>query len=78
MATPHKRGVALAGLFVVSYLGLAVPPLALGIATRYTPVTAAVTAFTVAMLALLALTGLLSRRADNRLNQAPAPSSPTS
>ncbi|WP_033325173.1 MFS transporter [Streptomyces yerevanensis] len=62
MATPAKRGEALAGLFLVSYLGLALPAIGLGIATRYTAVTTAMTWFTGVLLALLTTAGALARR----------------
>lgn len=35
LAAPASRGEALAGLFLAAYIGLAVPVLALGVATRY-------------------------------------------
>ncbi|SDY85328.1 Predicted arabinose efflux permease, MFS family [Saccharopolyspora shandongensis] len=76
MAAPPKRGEALAGLFLISYIGLAVPPLALGVATRYAPETVVMTAFTVVVFALLAIVGLLSRKADHGLNREPAASPP--
>ncbi|MEU6090938.1 MFS transporter [Streptomyces sp. NPDC047085] len=62
MATPAKRGEALAGLFLISYLGLALPAIGLGIATRHTTVTTAMTWFTGVLLALLTTAGLLARR----------------
>lgn len=62
MATSAKRGEALAGLFLVSYLGLALPAIGLGIATRYTAVTTAMTWFTGVLLALLTTAGVLARR----------------
>ncbi|MGI5285623.1 MFS transporter [Nonomuraea polychroma] len=71
MARPATRGEALAGLFLISYLGLAVPPLALGIATRYITETTAMTSFTAALLTLLTIAGLLSRRAGSRSNAEP-------
>jgi hypothetical protein len=62
MATPAKRGEALAGLFLISYLGLALPAIGLGIATRHTTVTTAMTWFIGVLLALLTTAGLLARR----------------
>ncbi|MEU9047327.1 MULTISPECIES: MFS transporter [unclassified Kitasatospora] len=62
MATPAKRGDALAGLFLISYLGLALPPIGLGIATLYTTVTTAMTWFTGVLLILLTTAGVLARR----------------
>ncbi|WP_328503087.1 MFS transporter [Streptomyces sp. NBC_00457] len=66
MATPAKRGEALAGLFLISYLGLALPAIGLGIATRYTTVTTAMTWFTGALLALLTTAAVLARRTGPR------------
>lgn len=62
MAAPERRGEALAGLFLVSYVGLALLPVGLGLATRYTSLTTAMTWFTGVVLALLAAVALLDRR----------------
>ena len=62
MAGPGRRGEALAGLFLISYLGLALPAVGLGIATRYTTATTAMTWFTGVLLALLATVVVLGRR----------------
>ncbi|MFE3270354.1 MFS transporter [Streptomyces sp. NPDC059215] len=60
-ASPAERGAALAGLFLVSYLGLIVSAVGLGIATQYTTATTAMLWFTAALLAVLAAAALLSR-----------------
>jgi MFS family permease len=52
-AAPARRSEALAGLFLVSYLGLALLPVGLGIASRSMNVTDATTWFTAVVLALL-------------------------
>ena len=44
-AAPGARGEALAGLFLAGYLGLAVPVLGLGIATRYASTEASMLGF---------------------------------
>jgi len=62
MAAPAKRGEALAGLFFISYLGLIVPALGLGIATLTVSATAAMTWFTGALLVLLTGVAALGRR----------------
>ncbi|MDF3299327.1 MFS transporter [Streptomyces tropicalis] len=62
MAAPERRGEALAGLFLVSYLGLALLPVGLGLATRFTGVPAALTWFAGVVLALLGVVVLLGRR----------------
>ena len=62
MAAPAKRSEALAGLFLISYLGLIVPALGLGIATLTVSATAAMTWFTGVLLALLAGVTALGRR----------------
>ncbi|MEU6811539.1 hypothetical protein ABZ920_21640 [Streptomyces sp. NPDC046831] len=66
MAAPARRGEALAGLFLVSCLGLAVLPVGLGLATRYTSLTVAMTWFTGVVLALLGAVALLARRGGTR------------
>jgi MFS family permease len=64
MARPGKRSEALAGLFLISYVGLAVPAIAVGIATRYTTATTAMTWVAVALLAVLAAAGVLAGRSS--------------
>jgi MFS family permease len=61
MAAPEWRGEALAGLFLIAYLGLVGPVLSLGIATRYVPATTAMLWFAGALLVLLAGIGLTGR-----------------
>lgn len=62
-ATPEVRGEALAGLFLVSYLGLVLAAIGLGIASLYTTTTTAMTAFVVVLLVLLAAVAVLNRAA---------------
>jgi MFS family permease len=62
MARPATRGEALAGLFLISFVGMAVPAVGIGVATRYTTATAAVTWFTGVLLVLLATVGALTVR----------------
>ncbi|TQS44394.1 MFS transporter [Cryptosporangium phraense] len=59
-AAPEARGEALAGLFLIAYLGLVIPSLALGVATQLIGATAAMLWFTGALLALLATGALLA------------------
>ncbi|HKC27069.1 MAG TPA: MFS transporter [Jatrophihabitans sp.] len=59
---PAKRGEALAGLFLVSYLGLALPIVGIGVATRYLATTTVMAWFAVAFVALLAVVGVLTTR----------------
>jgi MFS family permease len=69
MAPAHERGEALAGLFLIGYLGLIGPALGLGVATRYLPATTAMLWFTGVLLALLAAIALVSaasRRGKDR------------
>jgi MFS family permease len=61
MAAPDVRGEALAGLFLIGYLGLIGPALGLGIATRYLPATTAMLWFSGFVLALLAAIALVDR-----------------
>ncbi|MCW2782616.1 MAG: csbC [Marmoricola sp.] len=62
MAAPAKRGEALAGLFLVSYVGLSLPAVSVGIVTRYVTATTAMTWLTVVLLAILVVVATLSRR----------------
>ena len=59
MARPEARGEALAGLFLAAYVGLAVPVLALGIATQLLSARDAVLGFAVLLAVVIAL---VSRR----------------
>jgi MFS family permease len=61
MAPAHERGEALAGLFLIGYLGLIGPALGLGIATRYLPATTAMLWFSGFLLAMLAGIALVDR-----------------
>lgn len=54
MAAPAVRGEALAGLFLIAYLGMIIPAVGMGIATEYIAATTAMGWFTGILLALLA------------------------
>jgi hypothetical protein len=62
MAAPATRGEALASLFLISFVGMAVPALGIGVAERYISATTAVTWFTGVLLALLAAVAALTVR----------------
>jgi MFS family permease len=62
MAAPAKRGEALAGLFLVSYVGLSLPAVSIGIASRYVTATTAMTSLAVVLLVVLGVVAALSRR----------------
>jgi hypothetical protein len=62
MAGPATRGEALASLFLISFVGMAVPALGIGVAERYISATAAVTWFTGVLLLLLAAVAALTVR----------------
>lgn len=63
IAPPHARGEALAGLFLTAYLGLAVPVVALGVATQLLSARTAVAGFATVLAAVVALvSGPLLRR----------------
>jgi hypothetical protein len=70
MARPAKRGEALAGLYLVSFLGMALPAVGLGLASRYTTAVTAMSFFAAVLLVLLAAVGVLARRS-------PPPPGPT-
>ncbi|GAA2904236.1 MFS transporter [Streptosporangium fragile] len=59
LASPDRRGEALAGLFLAGYVGLAVPILGLGVATRYVADRIALLGLAAALVAVCAL---VSRR----------------
>jgi hypothetical protein len=59
MARPEARGEALAGLFLAAYVGLAVPVLALGLATQLLSARVAVLGFAVLLVGVVAI---VSRR----------------
>jgi MFS family permease len=61
MAPAHERGEALAGLFLIGYLGLIGPALGLGVATRYLPATTAMLWFSGLLLAVLGVIALVDR-----------------
>jgi MFS family permease len=66
LANPAVRGEALAGLFLIAYLGLIAPVLGLGIATRYLGATPAMVGFSALILLLLAtLAGLAKVRVQD-------------
>jgi MFS family permease len=62
MAAPARRGEALAGLFLISYVGLSLPAVGIGIATRYVTATTAMTSLAVVLLVVLGAVATLSRR----------------
>ncbi|MGV9213914.1 MFS transporter [Micromonospora sp. RB23] len=67
MAVPARRGEALAGLFLIAYLGMSLPALGIGIATRAVSTTTAMNWFTGLLLVLLAgVTALFRRSSANR------------
>jgi MFS family permease len=66
MAAPAVRGEALAGLFLVAYLGMIIPVVGMGIATEYVAATTAMDWFTGLLIALLAVIGALLVRSRLR------------
>jgi MFS family permease len=58
-AEPAKRGEVAAGLFLVAYVGLSIPVLGVGIATLYVSATTAMLLFSGALVAVLAVLGIL-------------------
>ena len=55
IAPPDGRGEALTGLFLAAYLGLAVPVVALGVATQLLSARSAVSGFAALLVATVAL-----------------------
>jgi MFS family permease len=66
LAAPAHRGEALAGLFLSAYIGLAVPVLALGVATHYVPERVALLGFAATLITICAMV-------SRRLLRGPAP-----
>jgi len=60
---PAKRGEAAAGLFLVAYIGLAIPVLGIGVATLYVSAQTAMLFFNGALLVILAVIAALAVRA---------------
>ncbi|MFH9090083.1 MFS transporter [Streptomyces sp. NPDC017673] len=65
LAVPAKRSEALAGLFLISYLGLTAPAVGIGVATRSFPATTVMTWFAGVLLVLLGAVAVLARRRSN-------------
>jgi MFS family permease len=63
LAAPHQRGEALAGLFLVAYLGLSLPAMGLGLLARVLPQATAMALLAGALLVLLAALAVAARRA---------------
>jgi MFS family permease len=68
LATGKERGAALAGIFLIAYVALAVSALAIGVAARTTPVITVMTWFAAALLVLLAAVAALTRQSSNGSN----------
>ncbi|WP_436528181.1 MFS transporter [Actinoplanes sp. HUAS TT8] len=62
LAVPSRRGEALAGLFLIGYLGLTLPVIGLGLATQAFTALAAMTGFVVLMLLLLGAVAAMTTR----------------
>ncbi|MBW0254040.1 MFS transporter [Cellulomonas sp. PS-H5] len=61
-AAPHQRGEALAGLFLVAYLGLSLPAMGLGLLARALPQSTAMALLAGTLLALLAALATAAHR----------------
>ncbi|KUN24749.1 MFS transporter [Streptomyces antibioticus] len=65
-AVPERRGEALAGLFLIAYLGLTLPAIGIGVATLAFSSVTVMTWFAGILLAVLAVIALSGRRASVR------------
>ncbi|MCG5470418.1 MFS transporter [Micromonospora sp. LAH09] len=72
MAAPARRGEALAGLFLISYLGLSLPAVGIGIATRTVSTVTAMTWFTGLLLVMLTGVAVLFRRSTGTRPRTPS------
>jgi len=77
-AAPAARGEALAGLFLIAYLGLVVPSLGLGVATRFVDSVTAMIWFSGALLLLLAAGAWLGRTGGSARGPRPSHREPVS
>jgi MFS family permease len=68
----NTRGEALAGLFLVSYVGMALPVVLLGLIMQTVPLVPSVVMFGAAMLALIVITAVALTRTNRRGMSAPA------
>jgi MFS family permease len=68
VAAAEARGEALAGLFLIAYVGIIVPTVGLGVATLYIGATTAVLWFTGLLLVMLAATAALAWTARRNLS----------
>ncbi|MFF0050748.1 MFS transporter [Streptomyces sp. NPDC005498] len=68
LAVPAKRSEALAGLFLIAYLGLTLPAVGIGVATLSLSATTVMTWFAGFLLVLLAGIALLARRREAAAN----------
>ncbi|HWS36637.1 MAG TPA: MFS transporter [Actinoplanes sp.] len=62
LAAPAERGAALAGIFLIAYVALAVSALSIGVASLFTGMITVMTWFAAALLAMLAAVAVLSQR----------------
>ncbi|MFF0225840.1 MFS transporter [Streptomyces sp. NPDC004629] len=62
MSAPAERGEALAGLFLIAYLGLTLPVIGIGVATLSFAATTVMTWFAAILLVLLTAVAVLARR----------------
>ncbi|WP_433795877.1 MFS transporter [Actinoplanes sp. CA-252034] len=65
LATGTERGAALAGIFLIAYVALAVSALAIGVAVLAAPVITVMTWFAAILLIMLAGVAVLSRQSSN-------------
>jgi hypothetical protein len=60
-AAPEARGEAMAGMFLIAYVGMTVPVVGMGIATQFVPPVTAMEWFTGLLLLLLGTITTLAR-----------------
>ncbi len=63
LAAPARRGEALAGLFLIAYVGMSLPAVAVGVAVRYVEPVTAMATLSLLLLGLLATVAVLARPA---------------
>ena len=69
LAPEAQRGEALAGLFLTSYVGLIIPAVGIGVLTQYASTQTSMLIFAAALMAFLALIGILQFAPGNERKQ---------
>jgi MFS family permease len=72
-ASPQQRGETLSGLFLIAYLGLAIPAVGIGVVTEFATAVTALTCFAAGLLVLLGIDAVLALRSQHHPALRPEP-----